>query len=200
MKRTRAWVLWGLAAVAGVGLVRLLGPTVHEGERLLLLGDSMAEGLAPHLRALAAEHGVEFHALARRGSRIDEWAADPSLEDLLTDFQPHVVLVALGTNDVYSLSALERSGGAIRPLLDRLVGWPHRDDYGLGAAVVWVMPPSLPDELGGFERDDALLDRIRDEARTFPSDELDIPRAPDGVHPTAAGYAAWAGALWQWLT
>jgi lysophospholipase L1-like esterase len=33
----------------------------------------------------------------------------------------------------------------------------------------------------------------------FPSDQLAIPRGPDGIHPTARGYAGWAGAIWQWL-
>ena len=34
----------------------------------------------------------------------------------------------------------------------------------------------------------------------FQSTELDIPRSPDGLHPNAAGYAGWSGAIWRWLS
>jgi len=41
---------------------------------------------------------------------------------------------------------------------------------------------------------------LRSRFRYFPSQRLTIPRGADQLHPTARGYAAWAGAIWQWLS
>jgi hypothetical protein len=34
---------------------------------------------------------------------------------------------------------------------------------------------------------------------TLPVERFDIHLGPDGRTPTAAGYSAWAGALWHWI-
>ncbi len=34
----------------------------------------------------------------------------------------------------------------------------------------------------------------------FHSEKLEMPRGPDNLHPTARGYAGWAGAIWHWLS
>lgn len=202
----------GLLFAAGAGIVTALKerrPKVKEGMRVLLLGDSLAVGLSPHLKALAKDAGVELRALAKTGTRIDQWAKSEELAAVLRDYSPELVLVSLGTNDAaIGAGAAERQ----KPYLDQLLeqfahGVSHRNDYGLGADVVWIGPPTLPfesaamtsmiragveaygDSLGGHPR-----------GAYFPSETLEIPRAPDHIHPTATGAAGWAGALWSWLT
>ena len=43
--------------------------------------------------------------------------------------------------------------------------------------------------------------KVLDEAKvpSFHTEALSLPLGPDGVTPTVAGYAGWAGALWRWL-
>jgi len=162
---------------------------VDENTRLLLVGDSMAVGLTHYLRLLADEEGIEdYMALATSGTRIDQWARSGELERALEAFEPTLILVSLGTNDAHlGPGAADRQAPYLEELLDMLEE--------SGATVVWIGPPELP-----FE-DTEIRELLEDEApRYFDSLDYDIPRGPDDLHPTASGYAGWAGAIWQWLT
>lgn len=191
----KAWIYAGLAVGAGtaaVGLVKLLsGPRLHPGRsRLLLVGDSLAVGLAPHLKALSAEAGIAFDSLAKEGTRIDQWANSQKLQEKLRSFQPTLVLVSLGTNDEYlSAGAPERQAPYLQALL--------RNIRALAPEVAWIGPPTLPKATNG------VVEMIRSgvpDSHYYPSENLDIARGPDAIHPTARGYAAWAGSLWRWLS
>jgi len=198
MGRNRAWVLAGFALASGVGLAYVLSPRhpkLRPGSRLLLIGDSMAQGLGPHLRGIADEEGVPFRSVASQGTSIASWtrwvpSLRASLHAALEQFQPTIVLVALGTNDEYLPSAtVGQEHEDLQELLDEL------EPYDVG----WIGAPSLPkpESNGAMEMIRGAL-RIRRVAY-FPSDALDIPRGPDRLHPTVAGYGGWAGAIWGWL-
>jgi lysophospholipase L1-like esterase len=202
--RNRAWLLAGLALAAGVGLATLLErPRVKLGKasRILLVGDSLAQGLAPHLGALAKDASYPFGAEYKVGSRIDYWAG-ARLAAALGEHAPSLVLVVLGTNDFAggrSAAAVQKDAQA---LLDQLAQFPRSEDYGLGPDVLWVSP------LAGMSQAHpaaakALEDAVRGPSPSsgtveyFDSTALDVRLGPDSVHPTAAGLASWAGALWK---
>lgn len=189
----RRWLYGGLLLGAGIGVARIitLHPHVRDSTRLLLLGDSLAVGLSPHVRDLATEIGVPYLGAGVVGSRIDQWLTSRWLTDSLREFEPTLALVILGTNDAFSSLSVEALGENQRALLAKL-----------GAVeVVWIGAPTLPERYGGRAPHVELLDTIREGAPYYyPSHELDIPRGPDGLHPTARGYAGWAGAIWDWLT
>jgi lysophospholipase L1-like esterase len=187
----RRWLLGGLLIVGGVGLVAAATrrPKVSEKSRVLVIGDSMAVGLIPHIRELADETGVEaFDGNGIVGTRIDQWAVDPWLDQELESFAPTLILVSLGTNDeAMGPGAADRQAGPLEELLAKL--------HDTGADIVWIGPPSLP-----FPRQ-GVADMIRhDVPYYFASENLDIPRGPDNLHPNAVGYAGWAGELWRWLS
>lgn len=190
-------MLAGLGVAAGVTIVRLVAdrpPKIEPGSRVLVFGDSHAEGLGPHLRAIAREEAVELLVVASRGTRMDQWASPSSalggeLDHALEQIDPDVVVVVLGTNDSYAQDG-PRQTASFEELLDRLEG----------RGVVWVGPPALP-EVGGRAPAPALVRMLEERApHYFDSEDLELPTGPDGVHPTAAGYGTWAGALWQWLS
>ena len=200
----------GLAAAGGgaaLGLVSLLGPpTLRAGDRVLLIGDSLAVGLAAPLGALAGDAGIAFQSLATVGTRIDQWAQNPALPALLASFQPTVVLVSLGTNDSYMQpSPGEDIGVRQAPYLEQLL---ETLEAARPRAIVWLSPPTLPAaavSLGPvmrlIESEHAVrFPEIKPRVAFFPSQSLVLPRGPDGIHPTPRGYAAWAGAIFQWLT
>jgi len=179
--------------VAGVGLVRAFrGPRIEAGKtRVLLIGDSFADGIGPPLQALAADGNVPFSRLSRSGTRIDQWAASQKLAERLASFQPTLVLVSLGTNDEYMTGSdvPARQAPYLEQLLLRL--------QGAGAEVVWIGPPRLPRATNGVV---PLIKRTVPKSHYFASDRLSIPRGPDGLHPTLKGYVGWAGAVWKWLS
>lgn len=192
MALDRRWILGGLLFVGGgIGLVRLLTahPKIRDDTRLLVIGDSLAEGLHPHFKQLAADEDIVYLGRGVRGSRIDQWAASAWLDQALVDFQPTLTLVSLGTNDEYM------SGDAVarqKPHLDELLSKLEAS----GTDIVWIGVPELPKE-----ESNGIAEMIEESVKYyFPSESLEIPRGPDDLHPTAAGYAGWAGALWQWLS
>jgi len=189
----RRWVYAGLGVVAGVGLLRALWPSrprVLSGQtRLLLIGDSLAVGLGPPLRALSKDQSVSFDVLAKESTRIDQWAGSQKLTEKLQSFQPTLVLVSLGTNDEY----LAGDGGKRQaPYLEQLL-------VRLGPVEVgWIGPPTLPKAASNGVT--GLLQTRISASHYFHSEALTIPRGPDKLHPTLKGYAGWAGMIWQWLS
>lgn len=204
---SKEWLYAGLVLMAGIGAARLLGgPRLRKGMRVLLIGDSLAVGMAPHFAALAKEAGIDFKALATSGTRIDQWAANPELKKLLESFQPELVLVSLGTNDSYmqGSGAVQKQQAQLEKLLSVLTEWPRRRDYGLGPDhIVWIGPPTLPKPPSpGIPKmiQDASGSVLSPRFYYFHSEKLTMPRAADGIHPNVRGYAGWAGAIWHWLS
>lgn len=204
---SKQWLYAGLAVVAGIGMVRLLnGPRLRRGERVLLIGDSLAVGMAPHFAALAKEAGIELKSLAISGTRIDQWASSAELAKALEGFQPDLVLVSLGTNDSFMQGAdvVAKQQVQLEKLLNVLSTWPRKKDYGLGADnVVWIGPPTLPNPPSpGMAKmiQDSAGNALSPRLHYFHSEKLEIPRGPDKLHPTVRGYAGWAGAIWHWLS
>lgn len=208
---SRAWIYVGLgaAALTAVGLVELLsGPTLRPGDRILLIGDSLAVGLTTPLGALAKDKGLAFMGLATVGTRIDQWAQSQPLKDALESFKPTIVLISLGTNDAYMLPPPD-VGQRQAPYLDELLrviasGFTRSEDYGMGPrAIVWIAPPTLPQAAVSLGPVRALIEAqatlLNRRVALFPSERLTLARGPDGIHPVVSAYAAWAGALWQWL-
>ena len=191
----KRWLLGGILIGAGIGMLAVATrrPKITEKSRVLAFGDSLLVGLNPQLKQLADAAGVEaYTGKGVVGSRLDQWAAadwqDGWLDQTLASFHPTLILVSLGTNDEHmAAGAAERQAPYLATLLDKL--------HATGAEIVWIGPPELP-----FPRQ-GVSDMIRASAPYyFESENLDIPRGPDDLHPNAAGYAGWAGAIWQWLT
>jgi len=180
----------------GVGVIRVITahPKLRADSRILLIGDSLAQGLNPQLKALARDERVTYEGRGISGSRIDQWAKNPWLDQTLASYQPTLILVSLGTNDAYMQGDVwERQRPALERLLDKLEA--------SGAEVVWITPPTLPVVHNGMRVDAGFLDTLSREApNVFDSTALNIPRGPDGLHPNVAGLAGWAGALWAWLS
>jgi len=214
MLTNRAWIYVGLGAatLTAVGLVEILGaPTLRKGDRVLLVGDSLAVGLSAPFGALCQESGIAFQALATVGTRIDQWAQSQPLSDALAAFQPTIVLISLGTNDAYMLPSPGQDIGARQaPYMEELLS---KIETAGPRAIVWISPPTLPAAAVSLGPVMALITsehavsfpRLKPRVAFFPTQSLDVPveqlpRGPDGIHPVPRGYAAWAGALWQWLT
>ena len=190
----RRWLLGGLLAAGGIGLVATTAfghPRLNADTRLLLIGDSFAAGLGPHLQSLSREEGVDYLGRGVVGSSIVQWSPSGPhngwLKNTLKTYAPTIVLISLGTNDEYGGCTDGR-----RKWIESLVVQIEE----AGAHAVWIGMPKLPrDETCGIRT------TAKDAAPAyFDTETLDIPRGPDRLHPTAAGYAGWSGAIWRWLS
>ena len=145
---------------------------------MLLVGDSLAVGLTAPLKQLVVGSGSSLQAQAKEGTTILAWASKdyPACD---------VALVSLGTNDMKLSDPMSE-----RAKLDRMLATLRAR----AARVVWILPPPMP------FADRGVLAMIRDAAAKAGVEVLvspDVPRSPDKIHPTAAGYAGWAGLIWR---
>lgn len=159
-------------------------PSTKTADRILLIGDSLAYGLAFPLKQLASKSNVPFAADGRVGTTIHQWASSTWLPNALV-FKPTLTLISLGTNDMKLLNPLAEEKD-LSGLVQKILGAKSR--------VVFIAPPTMPFPDKGVR---AMIESQKQPI--FRSDQLQIPRAPDQIHPTAAGYAGWAGAIWSWL-
>lgn len=191
----RRWILGGLLFAGGVGVVRVLThrPKLDENSRILVIGDSLAKGLTPHLGALADDEGLPLFGMAISGTVTVQWVNSEKLKAQLASFKPSHVFVSLGTNDAYTQFNPEDVADDAEELVEII--------QAAGAHPIWIGMPPLPRFHGGNEINPEVLMSVKDAVPFyFDSSELDIPREPDGLHPTAAGYAGWAGAFWNWIS
>ncbi len=158
------------------------------GMKILVIGDSFAEALGVGLKAKEQETGIKVTLRGEKATFIPEWAGpNRGVPGLLKQYQPDLVVIALGGNELAMTSPEIRA-----PKVEKLVSL-------MGTVpCVWVAPP-----LWG-NKDNGLLGIIRDHSkpcRHFDSNTLapDLPRGSDKIHPTAEGQKKWAGHLLDWL-
>lgn len=152
---------------------------------ILLVGDSLAQGLAAPMGHLAKSADVRFVADGRVSTKTTDWSFQPWLRQDLSQGPFDLVLVSLGTNDM-KLDNPALIGTHVDAIIALILATK--------ANVAWVMPPKMPFPDGGVRGIIA-----KRNIPIFKSDTIDIPRAPDGVHPTVSGYAGWAGQVWKWI-
>jgi lysophospholipase L1-like esterase len=154
---------------------------------VLHIGDSFAGALGIELNRRFKEHGVRGVLRYETSSYIPTWASDAKLSGYLAQYDPDLVLVTLGANELEVVDPTIRVR-TIRKLVERLEG----------RTCVWVGVPLWDGARG------ALLDVIRehcapcvylDSNHLFP----DMPRARDNIHPSMQAREEWAARVLDWL-
>ncbi|MFP5371698.1 MAG: SGNH/GDSL hydrolase family protein [Actinomycetes bacterium] len=180
--------------------------------RTFWLGDSTAAGFgvqAPEAvvgRQVAARLGrpVQVTVLASGGATVSD-VVEEQLPRLPDDAQ--VVFVSVGANDTTHLTRREAFSSAYRRLVERM---PDSACVVLLGVPDMGSPPRLAQPLRAVAgwRGRALDDEVQAVARATGATYVDIAGATgpafrrdrslfsvDGYHPSAAGYALWAGAV-----
>lgn len=153
-------------------------------QRILILGDSMIEGLLPRLTDYAVENGHSVNAVIWYGSRTIDWAKGTRLREMLSAYEPSFVLIALGSSELRARGVEKRAVGVARML--ELIG-PRK--------VVWIGPPNWTADTGI----NALLARLLGDGRFFRSAEMRFERKKDGIHPTLAASEHWMDAVARFI-
>ena len=157
-----------------------------QGTLVLHIGDSFAAALGvelgKRLKAVGVRNALEY----KTASYIPNWSFDGDVPKFVASYQPDLVLITLGANEI-EIPNPEQRAGAIRHLVGELGGCP----------CVWIAPPL-------WKPDTGLLKVIRENiapCRYLDSNALvqDLPRGPDKIHPSAEGREIWAGIVFDWL-
>lgn len=152
---------------------------------VLLIGDSMADGMGARFNDYAVKNGFEFHSIVWYGSTTRDWAIASDLQYQIERVRPTYIVISLGTNDL-GYKDYNRRTAAIQTILSRVGNIPY----------VWVGP--LP---WRKVKDRRIVNVIRDctgEGKFFDSSSVIASRA-DGVHPTRQGAAHWVDKIVEWM-
>lgn len=157
-----------------------------KGTLVLQIGDSFADALGGALAHLLRAEGLRSDLEFKTPSYIPNWSYGAELPNYLARYQPDLVLITLGANELEMPNPRERAK-AVRHLVATIAGRP----------CVWVAPPL-------WKPDTGLLQVIRDNVapcRYLDSNALlhDLPRARDKIHPNAEGRRIWAKVVFDWL-
>jgi lysophospholipase L1-like esterase len=153
------------------------------GRKVLLVGDSMGQGIAPFLQRRVEAAGGSFVGASEQSSTIIWWQGSGKLRTLIAQHRPDIIFIALGSNELYVTDA-EARAALIRSMLAEI---GQREAY-------WIGPPA-------WKPGSRLLPVIEENFQTghfYNSDRLDVPRGKDGKHPTLEGYERWVELIWRW--
>jgi lysophospholipase L1-like esterase len=143
-----------------------------------MVGGGLCKALQPRFNA----EGTGFIRDVWESASIAAFAQSQRLPKLMKKYDPDLVLLTLGANDVFD----RRPENLIRYIESIVKKVGDRDCY-------WIGPPLWKGDFG-------LVEVIREHAlpcKFFDSKDLVLQRAGDGIHPTEKGGAAWADEFWK---
>jgi hypothetical protein len=161
-------------------------PALPQGTRVLQVGDSFAAALGIELGKLLKQSGLRTSLETKTPSYIGDWAFGPVLRKAIADYNPDLVLITLGANEV-EIPVPEQRVGPVQRLVKSLGDRP----------CVWILPPLWKQDTGVMQviKDNAKPCQVLDSSALVPS----LPRGPDHIHPSSEGRSIWASAVFEWL-
>lgn len=160
-------------------------------QRILLAGDSMAGGLlAPFTKYCEAKGHKLFYG-GWTSSTIIGWGYTNKLSRLITKYNPTYVIMALGSNELYTTDLKIR-----QKLVNKISGEASEIKF------IWVGPPHWREDNG---LDSLLIETLGKKKyfsskKMFLSEPLKDKRAPDKRHPTPFAFSVWADSIVSWIT
>jgi len=162
--------------------------TVFKTERpkVILLGDSLAQGMSHEFQKIAKKNGYSPVILAKGGTWCNYWSG--SIERIVTKHHPQIVIVSLGTNDSTS-SKPEPQRLHIKKIREKVVD--------SGAKLLWLTPPQLPKRFKSKDEIRSILSEEIPPEETFTGDDLQLEKEKDKIHMTVEGYKKWITSTWN---
>ncbi len=175
------------AATAQTPLRLRLGATwvpAARAARILHAGDSMVPLVGNYLRRAVWDDKRDYFIEARDSSTTRSWARDGLLRKAMYQYDPQVVLISLGSNELFDPTPEDRAED-IRQLIRETRSRP----------CMWISPPLWKKDRG-FIR---VLRANLGHCTYFDTTQLNLPRMEDGRHPDWSGGYKWAVGVWQAL-
>jgi lysophospholipase L1-like esterase len=151
---------------------------VHMGDSMV--GGGLCKALAPKFKA----EGTKFVRDVVESASITAFDESDRVPTLMKRYNPDLVLVTLGANDVFN----DHPEYEIKHIESIVKKVGHRD-------CVWIGPPL-------WKGDKGLIAVLREHVapcRFYDSGGLVLQRAGDGIHPTEKGGQVWADAFWPFF-
>jgi hypothetical protein len=158
-------------------------PISLQGKTFVIIGDSMAEGLAWFMREKIEKAGGKFFSDPYYSSTTVKWADEHRMTQMIQKYHPDIVWITLGSNEVI-VPNVEGRASAVKQITEEIGDRP----------AYWIGPPS-------WKPDRGIVHVIEANFRPgyfYNSNDLKVPRNRDGAHPTRDGFHTWTELLWAW--
>jgi len=154
-------------------------------QRILIIGDSMLEGLNPRLAAYAKENGHTLNSVIWYSSTTEYWGTSDTLGVFLRQFKPTFIFISLGANELFVRDIVKKRDSYVKNFLRQIGNIPY----------VWIGPPN-------WKKDTGINDLIAANipaSRFFISNGMSFNRQKDGAHPTHESAAKWMDSIARWM-
>lgn len=154
-------------------------------QNILIIGDSMLEGLNPRLADYAEANGHTLNSVIWYSSTSEYWGTCDTLKVFLRKFKPTFIFISLGGNELFVRDIKEQRDGFVKNFLAQIGDIPY----------VWIGPPNWKPDTG---INDLIAENVP-EGCFFLSNGMHFDRAKDGAHPTHASAALWMDSIARWM-
>lgn len=152
---------------------------------ILLIGDSMLEGIAPRLAAYADHNGHTLYSVMWYSSTSKIWGSSDKLRNYISRLNPSFIIVCLGANEL----TVRDIASARRQYVEKIIKDIDTIPY------LWIGPPNWRRDTGIND----LISSVTSEGSFFLSDGMDFERTADGAHPTRTSAALWVDSVMRWM-
>ena len=142
------------------------------------MGDSLAQGLSAPIKKYAKDNKIKYHSRTVVGSTSANWSHSESLNQDLKKYNPDLIVVSLGTNDMRGDKSPQKS---METISQKLIS--------TGAKIIWLIPPSMPFPDRGVRE---IINHLPSQINKLSCDDSTLERSEDKIHFTQKGYDDWA--------
>jgi lysophospholipase L1-like esterase len=154
-----------------------LGIPDSSQQRILFIGDSQAGGMASVLNDYCSENGHKLVAtFTWYSATIFNFGYSNKVDDLIEKYQPTLIMVVIGLNELYAKDLKKRTAAA--NLLRAKIG---------SIPYLWIGPANYTEDYGINQ----VFEQTATSNRFVLSKHLNLPKASDKRHPNRDGYRIW---------
>ncbi|MDE6692264.1 MAG: SGNH/GDSL hydrolase family protein [Muribaculaceae bacterium] len=152
---------------------------------ILIIGDSMLEGLSMRLGAYCKAGGDTLYSAIWYSSTSELYGESHLITDYIRKYHPDFIFLSLGGNELFVSDVAEKRDKHIKSILAEIGDIPY----------LWIGPPNWKEDTGINE----LIRKNNPEGCFFSSTGLELDRKRDGAHPTPESAAAWMDSIICWM-
>lgn len=154
-------------------------------QTILLIGDSMLDGLAPRLAAYAEASGHTLYTVVWYSSSTESWGKRQLLKYYIKKLRPSFIFICLGSNELNIKNIFDKRLSCTKEIINEADTIPY----------LWIGPPNWKKDTGIND----LISTVTAAGCYFRSADMTFDRRTDGAHPTAASAALWMDSIIQWM-
>ena len=154
-------------------------------QRILLIGDSMMEGLMFAIRNYTVENKHKLKSVVWYSSSTEWYGSCDTISYFVKQFEPTYIIFVIGGNELFIRNITEKRSKYMAHIVKQFGDTKY----------ICVGPPNWREDTGIND----LIEKYAGEGRFFLSKNLTFQRLRDGAHPTRASSRMWMDSIASWI-